>query len=504
MSEHIQPRSESWRAAVIRRLRTWTRRPIEQPTRGEWPVATVVILAALILMTLRIGSQRIDPDELAHLHSAWLWLQGLEPYIDFFEHHPPFYWLLLRPVVSWFSEGNLHSAVVAARILTLATVVLTVLATYSAAGELLGSRRAGLFSAAAWALFCCLSNRMIHARPDQLMLLLLVYGTYLAARGLGFCKKRLPSPVTAAVGGFVLGAAVCVLQKGLFWVLPFGLSAAVAPLICRDRYGRPRLRALICFVSGGLAAGALMVGWITVFSDWQAFWYGNVSRNVPVIGRLTRGGKWWLVLTKGPFVWPMPSAVVSAIGAVLLLLHNRATRTVTIFAGIAGSSALVVFALFAWQQYQFPLLWWMSLLGGFAFAGITARLNGYWTAACALLAVLPVAIALNLYFPRLHDSRNSLSASLSPYQAVLDRVKLGDTMIALSHRNPVFVMSAVPLLWMTRMLEPSVERDREFVEAIVRRRPRFVILANYRALRTDVAPIGRLYYRLNEFVLEKR
>ncbi len=247
-----------------------------------------------------------------------------------------------------------------------------------------------------------------------------------------------------------------------------------------------------------------MVGWITVFSDWQAFWYGNVSRNVPVIGRLTRGGKWWLVLTKGPFVWPMPSAVVSAIGAVLLLLHNRATRTVTIFAGIAGSSALVVFALFAWQQYQFPLLWWMSLLGGFAFAGITARLNGYWTAACALLAVLPVAIALNLYFPRLHDSRNSLSASLSPYQAVLDRVKLGDTMIALSHRNPVFVMSAVPLLWMTRMLEPSVERDREFVEAIVRRRPRFVILANYRALRTDVAPIGRLYYRLNEFVLEKR
>jgi hypothetical protein len=41
-----------------------------------------------------------------------------------------------------------------------------------------------------------------------------------------------------------------------------------------------------------------------------------------------------------------------------------------------------------------------------------------------------------------------------------------------------------------------------FVEAIVRHRPRFTILAKYRGLKTDAAPIIPMYDRLNELVLE--
>ena len=39
----------------------------------------------------------IDHDGVAHLHLSWLISQGLIPYRDFWQHHPPFLGIILAP-----------------------------------------------------------------------------------------------------------------------------------------------------------------------------------------------------------------------------------------------------------------------------------------------------------------------------------------------------------------------------------------------------------------------
>ncbi|MBI4580838.1 MAG: hypothetical protein HY718_14110 [Planctomycetes bacterium] len=57
----------------------------------------------------------IHVDELEHLHDTWLWMQGVQPYTQFFEHHPPLYWLVLRPVFWCVQDRNLYQLAVTVR-----------------------------------------------------------------------------------------------------------------------------------------------------------------------------------------------------------------------------------------------------------------------------------------------------------------------------------------------------------------------------------------------------
>ena len=40
----------------------------------------------------------VNHDTAEHFHCAWLVSQGKVPYIDFWQHHPPFLWLILAPL----------------------------------------------------------------------------------------------------------------------------------------------------------------------------------------------------------------------------------------------------------------------------------------------------------------------------------------------------------------------------------------------------------------------
>lgn len=66
---------------------------------------SLIVVFGLIALVTGIFYCRYDYDEIERSHSIWMVSQGLRPYHDFFENHPPFYWYLIAPVASLFGES---------------------------------------------------------------------------------------------------------------------------------------------------------------------------------------------------------------------------------------------------------------------------------------------------------------------------------------------------------------------------------------------------------------
>ena len=64
-----------------------------------------------------------EADEMEHLHGAWNVGQGLLPYRDFFEHHPPLLYYLLAPFVRSLTHAS-FALFVALRLVALGLFVL--------------------------------------------------------------------------------------------------------------------------------------------------------------------------------------------------------------------------------------------------------------------------------------------------------------------------------------------------------------------------------------------
>jgi hypothetical protein len=83
------------------------------PTRAELVVAELIVgfvLIACLLVAVNCWIAGIlncayEYDEVARAHWVWLSHQGLRPYHDFFENHPPYQFLLL-PVAGWLGDAG--------------------------------------------------------------------------------------------------------------------------------------------------------------------------------------------------------------------------------------------------------------------------------------------------------------------------------------------------------------------------------------------------------------
>jgi hypothetical protein len=494
-------------ATAVSRIRHWlsaihsctTFKP-DHLSSGEIVVSTVLIFVALALTATHINHTYVDPDELGHLHSAWLWSQGLTPFVDFFEHHPPFYWLALRPVLALSEPNNLTSLAIGARIISLIVVALSIGFSYLAGSEILASRRAGLFLAVAWALFCPLSHRILHARPDQPMLLFLIAGTYFSTRGLALVRtSRKPSQLFAFAGGLFLAGAVCILPKAIFWAILFGTYVFLLPILFKQYRNKSYFWALVGFLGGVALVGILMFLWIYLFSNWEDFWYCNVVRNRRISGRLVKRDL-YLDIVQNPFSWAMPSSIAAAIGAFFLLFNKQLVKIGIVSVGLASGLALVLMALSRWHHYHFPFLWWFSFLAAYAYTCVTAKLKAGWKILFAVIIIAPMGVSFANDFRKLDSS--FLKTSLTQQQFVLDRAKPEDTFIAFSQRNPVFMTNAAPRLWMSRMVGYTRKIDQQFMDEISANRPRFIIdspLRRFQVPRT----FERNYRRITPVVWER-
>jgi hypothetical protein len=175
-------------------------------------------LITLVNLFLHSQTNGLDEDEIEHTHVAWLLFKNKVLYIDFFEHHPPHYWYILSTYYHIFGENT--GVFIVGRILMLSCLLLTVIFAYLIGKEMFG-KVGGLISATVLSLNNFFQLAGLSIRPDGIMLVFLLIGTYLFIRS--WNRKFLW--YEGLLSGLFLGLAFSLHPRSGFTIL--GLALAV-------------------------------------------------------------------------------------------------------------------------------------------------------------------------------------------------------------------------------------------------------------------------------------
>jgi hypothetical protein len=407
----------------------------DEPPDGE-PLGrtfTVVLLALIALpLGLRLPLLKVrgfNPDELEHLQASWLVAAGRVPYRDFFEHHTPALYYLLRPLFVAFDVGgsvtDAWDAILWARGTMVAFTALALGLVFWFGRRWRGVATGG-FAALLLANGAIFLGKTLEVRPDVPALACLagaLAASLVAAAG--------PAPRAGwglpCLAGALLSLAVLFTQKALF-VLP-GFLLAMVWWLRRSPGGRR-------WVGGaaGLAGFAVPLALTAAFFWWQASMGPFVELNFLLNSR------WPYRLSPGPLgrellrqEWLV--ALLAAVGAARYAARRPAGNDLTtagyLLAG--GCLASVVIGAFfipvAQRQYALLALPSLALLAGAGFADLAHGLRRWRWAPPLLLALvaaastLPAALRLRESFGRTNGG------TLANIRYVLRNVSASETVL---------------------------------------------------------------------------
>ena len=171
-----------------------------------------LLLASLSGVIFQVLNREFNHDELEAVHAAWKILHGEKIYIDFFQHHHPFLYYLLTPILVVFGENT--NSILATRLIIFAMLLLVLHVTYYLA-ENIFNRGSGIFSLALLAITPVFSNSAFEIRPDvpqtlfglAALLFLFIYLENLSLRYL-------------IMSSVFLGVSFLFLQKAIFLIAP--------------------------------------------------------------------------------------------------------------------------------------------------------------------------------------------------------------------------------------------------------------------------------------------
>jgi 4-amino-4-deoxy-L-arabinose transferase-like glycosyltransferase len=251
----------------------------------------LAIAGFLLVRVLLLPHRVLDPDELEHAHAAWSVSRGLRLYQDFFEHHTPWYYYLLRPFFRWFAvDQSFDSAVhflFFGRALSLALTIPSLVLTWWI-GRLWRDSRNGLLSALLLVGQAFFMQKTLEMRPDVLALPFYLLALACLLRGIRSDERWR----WFAGAGLALGGAIMCTQKMLF-ALP-GLTAGLALWWLAADGRRTNLKAIAVFfltvpIPGLItlaafarqgAAGAFITNNFLLNARWKSMPTDNIYRLV--------------------------------------------------------------------------------------------------------------------------------------------------------------------------------------------------------------------------------
>ena len=364
-------------------------------------VAILLVLAPFFLRLPLIETRGYNPDELEHLHFSWCVWRGLVPYVDYFEHHTPWFHFFLAQFFDFYDverlpEDALGFTFMARYLMWLAagaTLGLTFLL-----GRSWRDARTGLVAAFLLGNTAFFLAKSFEIRPAVPAAALLLLSVWLALLGTRRAVASEPGGRTRLlVSGLALGAAVMITQKVLF-VGP-GYAAVVFWLLLDRRLELPRATRFghVAVISAGFAlpvAGTL--GYFALHGAAWAFIDANLIVN-------TR----WPGLPAGPFLVELarqdPFFVMFVVAGFLLEAKRALTRKAVLrgdpivtFATLSVTVSLAAHP--AMSHHHFLLILPLaSLYGALGLLRIVESVTNY-VRGKALLAAATVALgALGFY-----------------------------------------------------------------------------------------------------------
>jgi hypothetical protein len=258
-------------------------------------------LWTLITMGL-VVFRRINFDEFAFVHAAWLVGQGKEPRVDFFDHHHATLYELLAPPIGLVGE-RVESFMVARVLLFIFTV--GGICVFWRLGARLMGRRIALWAIPIWMSMRFFHDDGIEVRPDLPMTALALF----ALERL-FHYREVKSGKTLLASGFLFFLAFAFLQKAIFLFLP--AAGLVIWNVFKKRM-TPGHGAL--FFSGALLPTLFVAALLVTGGGWERYWIANWQSNLGMVSSRFDGGE----LFSKSFRDDFPAWVFGAIGIALAL-----------------------------------------------------------------------------------------------------------------------------------------------------------------------------------------
>jgi hypothetical protein len=162
------------------------------PLNAAWLTISFFVLVNIFFSLLSLLNKPFNPDELQHLHIAWLVSQGDIIYRDFWEHHGALYGLLNGALMYALDPAPSANVLIGFRVLSLIATMGVMVFIWLMGRELSLSRIGSFLAVAAYASLYVVQNKGIEMRPDALQNLFWVSGLYLVIRNqgqrsFGFC-----------------------------------------------------------------------------------------------------------------------------------------------------------------------------------------------------------------------------------------------------------------------------------------------------------------------------
>jgi len=460
-------------------------------------LALGVAAALLIARVWFIGHRALDLDEFEHVHAAWSVAQGLLPYRDFFEHHPPALYFSLAPL---FAADGIDSnpdaafaALVGARVVMWVLTIVSFVLVYRL-GTLVSGRTSAAIAVALLATSSQFLDSMLEIRPDVPAVLCLLTAIWCIARE-GYRDEPLRVSAYLA-GGAAYGLSLLFTQKPLF-AAP-GLALA---LLQHDRrFARAGL-----FAIGALTPIAAAIAWFASRGALAPLWHNTVT----ITARLNADG-----------FSPLPrlasnvaqQPAIYLLGAAGLVTRVRARRTTVLPRAIVYTALSLAAGVFvigrAYDQYFALLLPLLAVLGGALVGGLEAELSNRRVRAAAA-ALVVAAAELSVY----NDARSfrPIAPQIEAMTWVMEHTSPRDAYLGGSPDAALFR----PHAWFYFFLTGAFAADSDYraLESALESgamRPRLVVMDTY-FLQRAPAPLvayvtarfrrahGQLYLRQSEY-----
>ncbi|GIK15406.1 MAG: hypothetical protein BroJett003_03700 [Planctomycetota bacterium] len=371
-------------------------------------VAAAAAAGGVILFFLLTDSRAVDDDELQHLHFAWCLTQGLAPYRDFWDNHPPLLHQLLSFLIS--RQGEPSGVLLSGRRLC-AVLALPGVAGVYLLGRACAGRGAGV-AAAAW--LACSEVYLLKAveiRPDGILLTCIAFSAWLilsAMRGASSSGEEGSSGTNSKQGrcgsawrwvaaGLILGIGATATTKAL---IPLAAILAAVSVGFRARGRRSGVsRGGVAWFAAAFCTpvGVWLVG-EALRGDAGAAWRMTVMENVAYPQRFNPGS---LIHATNPY----PLLAAAGVGTWAAFRRrgdgaerSQALRAAAIGAGVSAAAIAAMPAAYL-QSILLPLPFFCVLSGAgvASLVGWAARRsteNGRWAAGIGLIGVFAAGAAV--------------------------------------------------------------------------------------------------------------
>lgn len=370
-----------------------------------WPALLWTLFAGILVSIFFYSINRgFDRDEFEHIHTAWKIARGQEIFVDFFQHHHPFFDYMITPVIQVY--GSTIDSLFVSRYIMLLLTACILAVTYILALCVFKNPEVGILSLILTSTFIAFFMKSIEIRPDVPQALTGLLAVYFL-----FAYYDKESPRSLIASAVSLAVSFLFLQKALVLIVP------IAGLLLYDMVKkRVRFRHVILYAAVFIAALLPYYLYLVIDGSLERYYEMNWLVNYYIPQLFSKFDS-----TTALFKENTVTCVLYLVGVISLVRSGRERR----FAVLSVLLIILPIILFKnlWRQYFMLAVPPVAIIAGYVvYSTFNSRLSRFIVILGAIY--LPLTYMHNNGFFNMNN--NNQKAQLDKIEYVLSITEGGD------------------------------------------------------------------------------